>query len=65
MNYRTIQTIRAIKMAWFVFKIKAFGKYDISIWDGDVDYAKWQYKGVVHYLPCQNQSEPIANTTGE
>ena len=41
-----------IKQLWLVFKIKHFGTYLISIYDGDTNYHVYKYNNQKYYLPC-------------
>lgn len=57
MSYRMAMILKAAQMAWFVFKIKAFGSYKNSIWDGVIDHTVWEYKGNAYYLPQHSSTK--------
>lgn len=51
-----MRCIKSLKVAFRCFLIRQFGTYKHSVWDGETDYARWEYKGVLYYLPPTQQS---------
>jgi hypothetical protein len=43
--------IRSIRRAWLVFTVGMFGEYKYNVWDGEIEYVRYEYKDTVYYLP--------------
>jgi hypothetical protein len=41
-----------LKLCCLVFKVRTFGKYRHSTWDGVAEYSVYGWNGETYYIPC-------------
>lgn len=46
-----MRTLSALNRAFQVFCATLFGKYDMSVWDGETDYSRYKWRGKVYHVP--------------
>ena len=46
------QLIYTLKLCLLVFKIRTFGRYRTSSWDGTAEYSVYGWNGETYYVPC-------------